>query len=83
VKASNIALSLDGSIVIDDMEHPMGSTMWQIDGIPFTPIEASISTCQCREPTIVLLCKEESIVEICRRCNEIRLYKEKGVEINE
>tara|TARA_B100001778_G_scaffold177285_1_gene145793 strand:+ start:221 stop:472 length:252 start_codon:yes stop_codon:yes gene_type:complete len=83
MRADSVTLSLNGSIVIDDMEHPMGSTMWQIDGIPFTPIEASISVCQCQEPTIVLLCEEESIVEICKRCNEIRLYKMKGAETNE
>lgn len=83
MRADSVTLSLDGNIVIDDMEHPMGSTMWQIDGIPFTPTEASISVCQCQEPTIVLSCEEESIVEICRKCNEIRLYKMKGVERNE
>ena len=73
--ADNVKLDFDGSIVIEDTVHPMGSTMWQIDGIPFTPVEATINTCKCREPTIVLFCEERNIVEICKNCNEIRLYE--------
>ncbi len=75
MRADDVKLDFDGSIVIGDTIHPMGSTMWQIDGIPFTPVEATINTCRCREPTIVLFCEERNIVEICKNCNEIRLYE--------
>jgi hypothetical protein len=73
----------DGSVIIDDKVYPLGSTLWEIDGHGFVPIDVIIGMrdCEvCEGDTIRLICKDDRELIVCKECNILKLY---GDDVNE
>ena len=67
----------DGSVVIDGTVYPLGSTLWEIDGHGFVPVDVIIGMkdCEvCQGDTIRLICKGDKELVVCKNCNVMKLY---------
>ena len=65
----------DGSIVIDGTVYPLGSTLWEIDGHGFVPVDVIIGMKDCE------VCQGDTIRLICKGDKELVVQKKHAEQV--